>query len=230
MGRDFSKIDRFYSAGFRPFDLDEDLHFVWKVQQTCFNITRANHIDTLRIGHTSFPIRVAQHVHHSPRNNQIDSFLDFLASLPLTLPPLVVPSPPENAISESRVLIFSRLPRLDLAGDSTPASTMSTFRNSRVVGGRNVEFGKGNVRLVCSPVRHAYTDRILAFHFLPVSSFPEPKAAYSFTNVYTRRRIRAHKCVFSRLAVLCAYCRRARVRWNARRQSTFARVCEVLIN
>jgi len=45
-----------------------------------------------------------------------------------------------------RVLIFSRLPRLDLAGDSTPTSTVSTFPNSRVVEGRNVGIGKGNVR------------------------------------------------------------------------------------
>lgn len=75
---------------------------------------------------------------------------------------------PENAISESRILIFSRLLRLDLAGDSTPASTVSTFPNSRVVGGRNVGNGKGNVRLVCTynGALCTYTDRILASHFL----------------------------------------------------------------
>lgn len=62
----------------------------------------------------------------------------------------------ENTISENRVLIFSRLPRLDLASDSTPATAVSTFPKSRVVGGRNVGFGKGNVRRVCTPPHCAH--------------------------------------------------------------------------
>lgn len=70
-----------------------------------------------------------------------------------------------------RVLIFSRLPRLDLAGDSTPANTVSTFPNSRVVGGRNVGIGKGNVRPPCIRRHPVHTQRPHS-RFLPVSSFP----------------------------------------------------------
>jgi len=93
-----------------------------------------------------------------PLSNQIDLRLDSLLLFPLfssAIPPLpLFLASPENARSEGRVLIFSRLPRLDLAGDSTPTSTMSTSPNSRVVGGRNVDFGKGNVHPLSPPFAH----------------------------------------------------------------------------
>lgn len=95
---------------------------------------------------------------------------------------------PENAISESRILIFSRLLRLDLAGDSTPASTVSTFPNSRVVEGRNVGNGKGNVRLVCTTLHCTHIQT--AFSRPTSCWFPPPfrnaKAAQLQTHSFPR--------------------------------------------
>ena len=78
------------------------------------------------------------------RDNQVD-FL-FLVCLPPSYSPRHLCLWQKTRYPKRRVLIFSRLPRLDLAGDSTPVSAVSTFPNSRVAGGRNVGIGKGNVR------------------------------------------------------------------------------------
>lgn len=69
-----------------------------------------------------------------------------LSCLPASLSPSHLCLWQKTRYPKRRVLIFSRLPRLDLAGDSTPVSAVSTFPNSRVAGGHNVGIGKGNVR------------------------------------------------------------------------------------
>jgi len=132
----------------------------------------------------------------------------------------------ENTISENRVLIFSRLPRLDLASDSTPATAVSTFPNSRVVGGRNVCFGKGNVRRVCTSLYCAHTDRILASHFLSALPSCRSESLRTASQIHTLSR----HCPSHFRARARALASRFRNEKRSKTKYLRARVCEVLIN
>lgn len=149
------------------------------------------------------------------------------SSLPL-LPPFLPPCQPATYLWQKtrypkrRLLIFSRLPRLDLAGDSTPASTVSTFPNSRVVGGRNVGIGKGNVR------PRVYTGTLCIHR--PHSRVPLLAGFLLSGTKASQLRKRTPTLV----TVLCVFHTRARARIptlrNVSRPNRYLRVCEVLIN
>lgn len=144
-----------------------------------------------------------------------------IRSISSSLPSYLSPSLwQKTRYPKRRVLIFSRLPRLDLAGDSTPANTVSTFPNSRVVGGRNVDIGKGNVR------PRVYTST-LCIH-KPHSRVP---LLARFLLSGTKVSFASQMYIHSRYCPPCVHaCARMPTLGNASRPSRYLCVCEVLIN